>query len=69
MDFNYNSNLLVCGTSDSQILLWDMRSRNMIYQLLSHSEPLTSVAFSPDSTIILSASYDGFWYIKRIINL
>jgi WD40 repeat protein len=61
IDINYASNLIACGTSENHIILWDMRSKNLIYQLLSHSEPLTGVAFSQDSTVIISSSYDGFW--------
>ncbi len=60
--FNSESNLILCGTFDNHIILWDMRSKNMIYQLLTHSEPITSVSFSNDSTVLISASYDGFWY-------
>ena len=66
LEFNYASNLILCGTFDNQIILWDMRSKSMVYQLLSHSEPITSVSFSKDSTIIVSSSYDGFWYIYII---
>jgi len=61
LDFNYASNLLLSGTYDNQVVLWDMRSKNMIYSLLSNSEPITSVSFSPDSLVISSSSYDGFW--------
>jgi WD40 repeat protein len=67
LDINYYSNLIVfsilnklCGTFDKQIALWDVRSKNLIYQILSHSEPITSVNFSPDSTVCVSGSYDGF---------
>lgn len=38
-----------------------MRSKNLISQILSHSEPITSVCFSHDSTVMASSSYDGFW--------
>jgi COMPASS component SWD3 len=61
LQFNYASNLILCGTFDNQIVLWDMRSKTMVYQLLSHSEPITSVNFSPDSSVLVSSSYDGFW--------
>jgi COMPASS component SWD3 len=61
LDFNYASNLILFGTFDNQIILYDMRSKNLISQILAHSEPITSVSFSKDSTLIMSSSYDGFW--------
>ena len=61
LDFNYASNLILLGTYDNQIILFDMRTKHMIAQLLAHSEPITSVSFSQDSTVLISSSYDGFW--------
>jgi len=61
LDFNYASNLILLGTYDNQIVLFDMRCKNLISHLLAHSEPITSVSFSPDSTVLMSTSYDGFW--------
>ncbi len=61
VDFNFSSNLILVGTYDNQILLYDVRSKNIISQILAHSEPITSVYFSGDSTVMLSSSYDGFW--------
>lgn len=31
--------------------------------LPAHSDPITSVVFSPDGTLIVSASYDGLMYV------
>lgn len=61
VDFNYASNLILLGTFDNQIILFDMRSKTLISQILAHSEPITSVSFSQDSTVLTSSSYDGFW--------
>ena len=60
IDINYSSNLLVIGTYDNSISLYDIRSRNLIVKILSHSEPITSVRFSEDSTVFFSSSYDSF---------
>lgn len=60
VDFNYASNLILAGTFDNQIILWDVRSKNIVSQILAHSEPITSVSFSSDSTSMISSSYDGF---------
>ena len=61
IDYNYSSNLILIGTYDNQILLYDLRSKNIVSQILAHSEPITSVYFSGDSSTMLSSSYDGFW--------
>lgn len=60
IDINSTSNLLIVGTYDNSIILYDIRSRNLIVKILSHSEPITSVTFSEDSTVIFSSSYDSF---------
>ncbi len=62
IDFNNSSNLLLAGTYDNHIVLFDLRSKNPLLQILAHSEPITSVSFSEDSTVLMSSSYDGFWY-------
>lgn len=60
IDFNSTSNLLIVGTYDYSIFLYDMRSRNLVIKIISDSEPITSVTFSDDSTVIYSTSYDSF---------
>ena len=63
LDLNFSSNILAVGTYDNSILLYDMRSRNIIVKMISHSEPITSVVFSRDSTVVFSGSYDSFFRV------
>lgn len=59
-DINYASNLLVIGCYDNYISVFDVRTRNPVTKIVAHSEPITSVKFSEDSTVIFSTSYDTF---------
>lgn len=62
-DINYSNNILAIGTYNNIMCLYDIRSRNCICRMICHSEPITDVKFSPDSTAIYSASYDSFFRI------
>ena len=63
LDMNFSNNILAVGTYDNSILLYDVRSRNIIVKMISHSEPITSVVFSKDSTVVFSGSYDSFFRV------
>ena len=63
LDINFSNNILAVGTYDNSILLYDVRSRNIIVKMISHSEPITSVVFSKDSTVVFSGSYDSFFRV------
>lgn len=45
---------------DKQVALWDLRSSKPIYRIQAHSDIVTCVDLTPDSTILASASLDGF---------
>lgn len=60
LDINYASNLLIIGAYENYVSLYDIRSRNLIAKMIAHSEPITSVVFSEDSSIFISTSYDSF---------
>ena len=63
LDINYSNNILAVGTYDYLMYLFDIRTRNCICKMICHSEPITDVKFSQDSTIIYSTSYDSFFRI------
>ena len=63
LDINYANNILAVGTYDYLMYLFDIRTRNCICKMICHSEPITDVKFSQDSTVIYSTSYDSFFRI------
>jgi WD40 repeat protein len=63
LDINYSNNILSVGTYDYLMYLFDIRTRNCICKMICHSEPITDVKFSEDSTVIYSTSYDSFFRI------
>ena len=63
LDINYANNILAVGTYDYLMYLFDIRTRNCICKMICHSEPITDVKFSQDSTVIYSTSYDSFFRV------
>lgn len=52
-----NDDLLAIGGSSSDVLLWDFGT-NLVRRLDKHRAPVTTLAFSPDGTILASGSFD-----------
>ena len=63
LDINYANNILAIGTYDNLMYLFDIRSRSCVCKMVCHSEPITDVKISNDSTVIYSTSYDSFFRI------
>ncbi|KAI5969846.1 SWD3 [Candida margitis] len=59
MQFNSKGNLLISGSADETITIWDVISGKILTTLAAHSDPISSVTLTPDNSIIISASYDG----------
>ncbi|VVT56652.1 uncharacterized protein SAPINGB_P005197 [Magnusiomyces paraingens] len=59
VDYNFKGNLLVSGSADENLRIWDVRHSRCLRTLAAHSDPVTTVCFSSDGTIIASASQDG----------
>ena len=56
---NPNMNLILASASfDSTVRLWDVDRGLCIHTLTKHTEPVYSVAFSPDGKYLASGSFD-----------
>ena len=51
--------MIASGSFDESIRLWDVKKGKCLRVLPAHSDPVTSVGFNKDGTLIVSGSYDG----------
>ena len=59
VSFSPDQQLIVSGSSDNTIKIWDANSGIEIKTLIGHTDAINSVCFSPDSQQIVSASADN----------
>lgn len=57
--FSPQGNLIVSGSFDETVKIWDVRSGECVATLPAHSDPVTGVDFNRDGTCIVSSSHDG----------
>ncbi len=61
--FSPQGNLLVSGSFDETVKIWDVRTGECVSTLPAHSDPVTGVDFNTDGTCIVSSSHDGLMRI------
>lgn len=57
--FSPQSNLIVSGSFDESVRLWDVKTGACLRVMPAHSDPVSAVDFNRDGTLIVSGSYDG----------
>jgi len=64
---NPNQNLILASASfDSTVRLWEVERGQCLHTLTKHTEPVYSVAFSPDGKYIASGSFDKCVHIWNV---
>ena len=64
IDISSDGSILLSGSADKDIKVWDMEYGHCQKSIFAHSEPVTSVCFLKDTHYALSGSKDGhmkFW--------
>ena len=56
--FSYDEYLLVSGSTDKTVKLWNVEKQEIIQTFLGHSDVITSVAINISKKIVISGSYD-----------
>jgi WD40 repeat protein len=58
------NNMLVSGSYDETVRIWDLKNAKMLRLIKAHSDPVSAVDFNRDGTLIVSSSYDGLWSVR-----
>ncbi|XP_022082216.1 protein FAN-like isoform X2 [Acanthaster planci] len=65
-DVNSDNSLVLSGTRDSTVYIWDIASRSMLRSSMSHTGMVHDVKFSPDGKKVLSAGEDRFMRVVDV---
>ena len=67
--FSPDGRHIAVGTSDGNVLLWNVRAGQLVERLVGHRNAVSALAFFPDGAGLVSGSYDGtvrFWNISSL---
>ena len=56
--FSPNGKTFATGSGDNTVILWDVKTRKVIYTLSGHSWSVVGLAFTPDGETLVSVSWD-----------
>ncbi len=59
LDFSPDDSMLVSGSSDNIVRIWDTKSAKLLKELTGHSSQIFGVCFSPDGENIASGANEG----------
>jgi WD40 repeat protein len=66
--FSPNSKLLVTGCDDGTVKAWDTQTGKPFLDLPGHTAQVSAIVFNPiDDECLLTASYDGFAFVRRLV--
>jgi ribosome assembly protein 4 len=65
MSWSADSRMLVSGSKDSTLKVWDVEKRKMMFDLPGHSDEVYCLKWSPDGLRVASGSKDKMMRIWR----
>eukprot|EP00108_Taenia_solium_P006617 TsM_001107800 transcript=TsM_001107800 gene=TsM_001107800 len=69
MDVSEDSRLLLTGSGDKTVRLWELQFGNCLRRFVQHTDPITAVRFMHGSTLAFSADLGGIireWDVKKL---
>uniref|UniRef100_A0A0X3P1S5 Small-subunit processome Utp12 domain-containing protein n=2 Tax=Schistocephalus solidus TaxID=70667 RepID=A0A0X3P1S5_SCHSO len=72
MDISADSRLLITGSGDKTVRLWELQFGNCLRRFTTHSDPVTSVRFLAGSSLAFSADLGGIikeWDVKKLLEV
>ena len=56
--FSPDSRLIVSGSDDKSVKIWDVAKKSVIHTFLDHTGIVNNVRFHPDGTCVASCAHD-----------